>query len=174
MLELRDLHRRYGQTVALDGLDMAVPDGCMYGFLGPNGAGKTTAMRAIFGVATLDAGEIHWNGRVVDFEMARTFGYAPEERGLYGTMRVLDHLTYLGRLHGLSRRDAERRGAEWLERLGLGERSGDNVDALSLGNQQRVQLAAAMLHEPALLVLGEPLSGLDPVAAYELSPMLRS
>ena len=169
MLELRDLARRYGDVVALDGVSFTVGEGQMFGFVGPNGAGKTTAMRIILGVLAADRGEVLFRGKPVDFEMRRRFGYMPEERGLYPKMRVRDQLVYLARLHG---HDDPGAADGWIERLGLTERAGDRVEELSLGNQQRVQLAAALVHEPDLLVLDEPFSGLDPVGVDVLSGVL--
>ena len=172
MLELRDLARRYGDVVALDGVSFSVGEGQMYGFVGPNGAGKTTAMRIVLGVLAADRGQVLFRGRPVDFEMRARFGYMPEERGLYPKMRVRDQLVYLARLHAVAASEAERAAQRWIERLGLTERSGDRVEALSLGNQQRVQLAAALVHDPDLLVLDEPFSGLDPVGVDVLSGVL--
>jgi ABC-2 type transport system ATP-binding protein len=172
VLELRDLARRYGDVIALDGISFSVPAGQMFGFVGPNGAGKTTAMRIVLGVLSADRGEVRWRGEPVDFEMRSRFGYMPEERGLYPKMRVRDHLLYLARLHGLDPAAAGRSADRWIERLGLDERSGDRVEELSLGNQQRVQLAAALVHDPELLVLDEPFSGLDPVGVDVLSGVL--
>jgi ABC-2 type transport system ATP-binding protein len=172
VLELDGLVRHFGATIALDDLSFEVPDGQVFGFLGPNGAGKSTAMRAILRLTGLDAGVVRWNGQPYGFEFCRQIGYMPEERGLYPTMRVRDHLVYLGRLHGMTSDDAKAATNRWLERLGLAQRAGDKVEALSLGNQQRVQLAAALLHQPPLLVLDEPFSGLDPVGIDDLSGVL--
>jgi ABC-2 type transport system ATP-binding protein len=172
LLELRDLARRYGEVVALDGVSFTVGEGQMYGFVGPNGAGKTTTMRIVLGVLAADRGEVLFGGRPVDFHMRSRFGYMPEERGLYPKMRVRDQLVYLARLHGVAATEAERAAERWIERLGLTERAGDRVEALSLGNQQRVQLAAALVHDPDLLVLDEPFSGLDPVGVDVLSGVL--
>ena len=173
MLEVDGLVRRYGPVTALDGMTFTVEPGSVTGFLGPNGAGKTTTMRAVFGLTALDAGSVRFDGQPIDLEVRRRFGYLPEERGLYPTMRVAEHLQYLARLHGLTTAAARRGSAEWLARLGLSERAQDKVEALSLGNQQRVQLAAALVHEPQLLVLDEPFSGLDPVGVDELAGVLR-
>ena len=162
MLELRGLQRRYGAVQALDELTFSVPSGEVVGFLGPNGAGKTTTMRAVFGLTKLDAGEILWKGAPVTEVERRRFGYMPEERGLYPNMPVAEQLEYLGRLHGLSIPRARESTAQWLDRLGLADRARSKVEELSHGNQQRVQLAAALVHGPELLVLDEPLSGLDP------------
>jgi ABC-2 type transport system ATP-binding protein len=173
VLELIDLSRRFGDVVALDRVSFTVPDGQIVGFVGPNGAGKTTAMRIALGVLRPDAGQVRWRGRPVDAVMRRRFGYMPEERGLYPKMRVLDQLVYLARLHGLSSSDARQRAIETAEVLGVGARAKDRVESLSLGNQQRVQLAAALVHEPDVLVLDEPFSGLDPVGVDALAGVLR-
>lgn len=173
MLELIGLRRRFGDVVALDDVSFAVGAGQIVGFVGPNGAGKTTAMRIALGVLTPDAGVVRWRGETVDASVRRRFGYMPEERGLYPKMRVLDQLVYLARLHGVSGADARPRAERTLELLGVGGRSSDRVESLSLGNQQRVQLAAALVHEPDLLVLDEPFSGLDPVGVDVLSGVLR-
>jgi len=172
MLELQGLTRRYGDLVALDDLSFTVAEGQMFGFVGPNGAGKTTAMRIILGVLAPDAGEVRWRGRPMNDEMRKRVGYMPEERGLYPKMRVRDQLEYFARLHGLSPHDAQEATTYWTERLGVAERAGDRVEALSLGNQQRVQLAAALVHGPELLVLDEPFSGLDPVGVDALAEVL--
>jgi ABC-2 type transport system ATP-binding protein len=172
VLELRELARRYGDVVALDGVSFSVADGQMFGFVGPNGAGKTTTMRIVLGVLAGDRGEVLFRGRPVDFEVRRSFGYMPEERGLYPKMRVRDQLVYLARLHGRDAATAQESADGWIDRLGLTERAGDRVEELSLGNQQRVQLAAALVHEPEALVLDEPFSGLDPVGVDVLSGVL--
>jgi ABC-2 type transport system ATP-binding protein len=171
-LQLIDLRRRFGDVVALDGVSFDVDEGSMVGFVGPNGAGKTTAMRIALGVLEADGGEVRWRGKVVDGVARRRFGYIPEERGLYPKMRVLEQLVYLARLHGVSRAAARSRALEILEILGVATRSKDRVESLSLGNQQRVQLAAALVHEPDVLVLDEPFSGLDPVGTDVLIEVL--
>jgi ABC-2 type transport system ATP-binding protein len=162
LLELEGLTRRYGTLTALDELSFSVPAGQVVGFLGPNGAGKTTTMRAVFGLTDLDAGMVRWNGVPVGQAERRRFGYMPEERGLYPAMLVGEQLEYLGRLHGMSAIDAQAATTTWLERLGIADRAVSKVDALSHGNQQRVQLAAALVHGPEVLILDEPLAGLDP------------
>jgi ABC-2 type transport system ATP-binding protein len=172
MLELRELSRRYGDVVALERVSFSVAPGQMVGFVGPNGAGKTTAMRIALGVLAADDGEVRWRGRPVDAAARRRFGYMPEERGLYPRMRAADQLTFLARLRGVERAAAAAAAGAWLRRLGLGERAEDTVESLSLGNQQRVQLAAALVHEPELLVLDEPFAGLDPLGAEALAGVL--
>jgi ABC-2 type transport system ATP-binding protein len=172
LLELNGLRRSYGNIVALDDLSFQVPAGQVVGFLGPNGAGKTTTMRAIFGLTDLDAGSVRWNGRPIGQAERRRFGYMPEERGLYPGMRVGEQIEYLGRLHGLSSGDASIATTTWLDRLELADRRDSKVETLSHGNQQRVQLAAALVHQPELLVLDEPLSGLDPSGIDSIGEVL--
>jgi ABC-2 type transport system ATP-binding protein len=171
-LEVDGLRRRYGTVTALDGLSFGVPAGQVFGFLGPNGAGKTTTMRAVFGVTALDAGEIRWRGRLVDEAARRTFGYMPEERGLYPAMELADQVEYFARLHGMDGTAAARAASHWIDRLGLSGRERARVDALSHGNQQRAQLAVALVHDPELLVLDEPFSGLDPGGIDDMSSIL--
>ena len=173
-LELDGLTRRYGPVTALDHLSFSVASGQVTGFLGPNGAGKTTTMRAVFGLTDLDAGTVRWNGADVTMSDRRRFGYLPEERGLYPGMLVAEQLEYLGRLHGLSPAAAAAAGTGWLERLGIAARAASKVESLSLGNQQRVQLASALVHNPDLLVLDEPLSGLDPEGIDAVGEVLAS
>ncbi len=144
----------------------------MLGFLGPNGAGKTTAMRSIFKLIQPDSGDVTWNGGPVTSDDLLRFGYMPEQRGLYPRMPIKDQLVYFGRLHGMSKADASTSVDGWLDRFGLADRSKDVLDALSHGNQQRVQLAAALIHDPELLILDEPFSGLDPIAVETMSQVL--
>jgi ABC-2 type transport system ATP-binding protein len=172
LLELDGLTRRFGSLVALDNLTFSIPGGQVVGFLGPNGAGKTTTMRAIFGLTELDAGTVRWNGVPVRQAERRRFGYMPEERGLYPGMAVGEQLQYLGRLHGMTAVAAAEATTAWLERLGLADRATSRVDALSHGNQQRVQLAAALVHGPELVVLDEPLAGLDPAGVETTGAVL--
>ncbi len=172
MLELIDVSKRYGEVAALSECTFAVHPGRLTGFVGPNGAGKTTAMRTVLGLVTPDAGSVHWRGHAVTEADRRRFGYMPEERGLYPRMRVADQLVYLGRLSGLTASAAGREADRWLDALGLGDRKTARLDDLSHGNQQRVQLAAALVHDPELLVLDEPFSGLDPIAMDAMSALL--
>jgi ABC-2 type transport system ATP-binding protein len=173
VLELVDVSRRYGQTVALDGLSLCVEEGKLLGFVGPNGAGKTTAMRIALGVLEPDSGEVRWQGEPVRRDEQRAFGYMPEERGLYPKMRADRQLRYLAQLHGCPPAEAAAAVAAWTERFGLGELAERPVEELSLGNQQRVQLAAALVHDPRLLILDEPFSGLDPIGTEVMSEVLR-
>ena len=173
-LEVVGVTKRFGAIAALDGVSLEVPRGRMLGFLGPNGAGKTTAMRTIFGLVAPDAGELRWRGRPIDLMARMRFGYMPEERGLYPRMALGEQLAYFGALHGLGAAAAHAAADGWLERLGLSDRAGARIEELSHGNQQRAQLAAAVVHSPDLLVLDEPFAGLDPLAVRTLADVLRS
>ena len=172
MLEFDGLRKAYGTNEVLKGVTFTVSPGQMFGFCGSNGAGKTTTMRIAMGLARADAGEVRWAGRAVDEAVRRRIGYMPEERGLYPKMKVGEQLTYFARLHGMDAAPAARAAEHWAERLGLGERRNDKVEKLSLGNQQRVQLAAALVSEPDVLILDEPFSGLDPVGVDSLAEAL--
>ena len=172
MLELSRLSKRFGSLQALDDLSLSLNRGEIVGFVGSNGAGKSTTMRIVMGVLAADSGAVTWMGAPVDAAIRRTIGYMPEERGLYPRMKVAEQLIYLARLHGLSASAAKAAAERWTERLGLEGRRGDEVQSLSLGNQQRVQLAAALVSDPELLILDEPFSGLDPVAVDVMSQVL--
>jgi ABC-2 type transport system ATP-binding protein len=173
MLEIDGLSKRYGAVRALDGATFTARRGRLVGFLGPNGAGKTTTMRCIFGLATADSGSVRWDGAHIDAATRLRFGYMPEQRGLYPRMRVGEQLAYFGQHHGLSRSAARTKSGEWLERFGLGDRAKSKLEDLSHGNQQRVQLATALVHDPELLVLDEPFSGLDPIGIATMAGVLR-
>ncbi|MDY5585020.1 MAG: ATP-binding cassette domain-containing protein [Arcanobacterium sp.] len=173
VLKVESLHKNFGTTKALNGMSFSTNPGEIFGFVGSNGAGKTTTMRIMLGVLKADSGQVTNNGKVLDFETRRNFGYMPEERGLYPRMKVYEQLKYLATLHGLDSKTAAQTANHWLERLGISARRNDVVQALSLGNQQRVQLAAALVHNPEFLVLDEPFSGLDPVAVDTMSEVLR-
>ncbi len=173
VLELIDLHRSFGPVMALDGLGFSVPAGRLFGFVGRNGAGKTTTMRIVCGLLAADSGSVTWRGRRLDAELRRRIGYMPEERGLYPKMRAGEQLEYFAVLHGWTHSQARRAALSWLERLGLGDRANAKLEELSQGNQQRVQLAAALVHDPELLVLDEPFAGLDPIVTDLLAGVLR-
>ena len=168
----RAVTQRFGERLVLDGVDLEVPPGRVIGLLGPNGAGKTTLMRILFGVVHPDEGVVEWDGAPATDVDRRSWGYMPQERGVYRGMRAGDFLTWIARLHGVDRHTSRTRATRLLEQLGLGDRTADKIQDLSGGMAQRVQLAAAMVHEPALLVLDEPFSGLDPVAVEFLSNVI--
>lgn len=171
-LQIDGLCKSYGDIIALQDMSFAVQPGELFGFVGSNGAGKTTTMRIALGVLSADAGQVRLDGREIDLAMRRRIGYMPEERGLYPKMRVGPQLSYLAQLHGLSTGDAADAVSRWTTRLNVQGRVNDTVDSLSLGNQQRVQLAAALIHEPDVLVLDEPFAGLDPIAVDVMSEVL--
>ena len=173
MLEITELAKRYGAVTALDGATFTVRPGRLVGFLGPNGAGKTTTMRCVFGLARPDRGTITWKGHAIDRASRLRFGYMPEQRGLYPRMKVADQLVYFAEQHGLAAAKAKAATARWLEGLGLADRATTKLEALSHGNQQRVQLGAALVHDPELLVLDEPFSGLDPLGIATMTEILR-
>ncbi|MQA91266.1 MAG: ATP-binding cassette domain-containing protein [Gemmatimonas sp.] len=164
-LTLRGVSKRYADHVAVESLGFTVPAGTIYGILGPNGAGKSTTLRMIMNIIARDVGEISLLGRdpAEHPALLKQVGYLPEDRGLYRKMRVIDTIVFFGRLKGLTAREARRRAGEWLERLGLGEWGNATVDTLSKGMQQKVQFIATVLHDPPVLILDEPFSGLDPV-----------
>jgi ABC-2 type transport system ATP-binding protein len=162
----------FAERSVLDDVTFDVPAGVLMGLLGPNGAGKTTLMRIMFGVIDPDAGQTSWQGHQVTTADRRRWGYMPQERGLYPAMPAGDQLVYLARLHGVGRAEATRSAHSLLDELGLADRWSDRPDKLSGGMQQRLQLAAALVHDPEVIVLDEPFAGLDPVAVAELSTTL--
>lgn len=173
MLHIDRLTRRFGEAVAVDGVSFEVGTGQLIGFVGGNGAGKTTTMRMIMGVLEPSSGSVRWNDAPVTALDRREFGYMPEERGLYPKQPVLEQVAYLAQLHGVSASDARERGMALLDRFGLAERAKDKLESLSLGNQQRVQIVAAVIARPKMLVLDEPFSGLDPGAVDDMVGLLR-
>ena len=173
MLEVQHITKTYGSRRVLDDVSFAVEPGKLTGFVGGNGAGKTTTMRSIIGVVRPDAGRVLLDGREIESGDRARFGYMPEERGLYPKMKVAEQIAYLGELHGMTARDAKAQTAQLLEELGLGERGEDKVEDLSLGNQQRAQISAALIHHPEYLILDEPFSGLDPLAVEVVLGVLR-
>ena len=171
-LLLRDVSKSFGSVQAIKDLSMEVREGALFGFLGPNGAGKTTTMRMILDLLRPDSGQISWNGTPVHQVTRRSFGYLPEERGLYPRMEVEAQLLFLARLSGLSKQDALRALDEWLERFQISAYRHKKIEELSKGNQQKVQFLAAMLHNPTILIMDEPFSGLDPVNATVLKEVV--
>ena len=173
LLEVHSVTRSYGSRAVLKDVSFGVRGGRITGFVGSNGAGKTTTMRVILGVLAPDSGTVTLDGAPLGEGERTRFGYMPEERGLYPKMKVAEQLVYLGRLHGMSTGQAQASTDSLLERLGLVERADALVESLSLGNQQRAQIAAALVHEPDVLVLDEPFSGLDPIAVESVLGVLK-
>lgn len=171
-LYINNLNKSYGDHQVLHDMTLQVQPGEMYGFVGSNGAGKSTTMRIALGVLAADSGEVRLGDKPIDDDLRRRIGYMPEERGLYAKEKIGDQLRFFARLHGLSDESARKNAEGLLEQLGLAERSDDKLEELSLGNQQRVQLAASLIHDPELLILDEPFSGLDPVAVNVMSDLL--
>jgi len=172
-IRLRGVTKHFGDHVAVEDLDLDVPRGTICGLLGPNGSGKTTSIRMVLGIYVPDGGTVELLGGAPDHEHRRRVGYLPEERGMYKKMRVLDHLSFIGELRGVRASEGRRRGGEWLERLGLSEWADRKVEDLSKGMQQKVQFVATVLHEPDLLILDEPFSGLDPINQDVLEGIVR-
>ncbi len=173
MLQVENVNRSFGSKRVLRDVSFTVGRGRMTGFVGANGAGKTTTMRIILGVLSADSGTVTLDGTTLGDSDRRRFGYMPEERGLYPKMKVAEQIIYLARLHGLAPAAAQKNTTQLLERLGLEERANTPVEALSLGNQQRAQIAAALVHDPEILVLDEPFSGLDPIAVETVQGVLK-
>lgn len=165
MLQVSHVRKAFGAVQAVRDVSFTIARGSTFGLLGPNGAGKTTTMRMILGIYAPDSGSITWGGERITERTRRRFGYLPEERGLYGKMKVREQIMYFGRLHGLTEPEISTRTDAWIERLGLQDYLARPCGELSKGNQQKVQVACAAVHDPELLVLDEPFSGLDPVNA---------
>lgn len=173
ILEINAVSKRYGSKVAVDAVSLRIPRGSIFGLLGPNGAGKTSLIRMITTITRPDEGSILLDGAFLHADHPRQIGYLPEERGLYKKMKVGEHLIYLGQLKGLSKAKARQAAESWLERLDLTDRWGQAVETLSKGLQQQVQFIATVIHEPPLLILDEPFSGLDPVNTNRLKAEIR-
>ncbi|GGB77767.1 ABC transporter ATP-binding protein [Knoellia flava TL1] len=172
-IEVIGLTRSFGELRAVDDVSFTVPGGILTGFVGGNGAGKTTTMRLIMGLLAAHGGEVRWGDEPMTTQVRRRIGYMPEERGLYPKQKVLDQLVYLGELSGMTAADAKASVLEHLDRFGLRERASERVEKLSLGNQQRVQIIAALMTTPDALILDEPFSGLDPSAVDSMADLLR-
>ncbi|WP_213423902.1 ABC transporter ATP-binding protein [Bhargavaea massiliensis] len=162
-LELNHVTKKFGEFTAVDNLSLAIGEGTMYGFLGANGAGKTTTFRMILGLLNPTEGRITWKGKPIDYGTSHKIGYLPEERGLYPKMKVEEQLIFLGKLRGMHRLDAKAAIREWLDRFEVPHYLNKKVEELSKGNQQKIQVIAALMHKPELVILDEPFSGLDPV-----------
>ncbi len=173
-LVLSGITKSYGSRRVLDDIAFEVAPGRLTGFVGGNGAGKTTTMRIVLGLLSADGGTVELGGRALTSADRRHFGYMPEERGLYPKMKVREQIVYLARLHGFGKADATARATALLTELGLEERLDDTIESLSLGNQQRAQIAAALVHDPEVLILDEPFSGLDPLAVDVVASVLQS
>ncbi len=173
MISVQNVHRFFGDKHVLKDVSFDIKPGLMTGFVGGNGAGKTTTMRIILGVLAANDGQVLVDGTPITADQRAAFGYMPEERGLYPKMKVIDQLVYLAELHGTPAAEAKRYGLELLERLGLKGKPTDTLESLSLGNQQRAQIAAALVHRPGALILDEPFSGLDPDAVDATVQVLR-
>jgi ABC-2 type transport system ATP-binding protein len=171
-LELRDVSKSYDQFVAVDHLSLNIPKGSVYGLLGPNGAGKTSSLRMMIGITLPDSGEVRIFGQTFQREHLKRIGYLPEERGFYKRMKLGEHLVLLAELQGVQANEARRRATEWCNRLQLSEWIDKKVEELSKGMQQKAQFIASILHDPELLILDEPFSGLDPANAVVLKDVL--
>ncbi|SDI97482.1 ABC-2 type transport system ATP-binding protein [Frankineae bacterium MT45] len=172
MLDIADLTKSYGSVDALRGVSLQVHPGEMVGFVGANGAGKSTTMRIAMGLLAADSGSVRWRDAPLSFLTRQRFGYMPEQRGLYPKMRIADQVSYFGQLRGMARRDADARAAALIEQLSVVAEPNAVLQSLSLGNQQRIQLAAALVHDPELLILDEPFSGLDPIGVDTMEQVL--
>ena len=172
-IRLTGVTKRFGKHTAVDSFDFEVPEGSIYGLLGPNGSGKTTTIRMIMGILLPDEGRVELFGSDPGETRRRRVGYLPEERGLYRKMRALDVLVFMGEIRGLKPSDARTRAMAWLDRLGLSDWATSAVEDLSKGMQQKIQFVATVLHEPSLLILDEPFSGLDPINQDLLEDIVR-
>lgn len=162
-LQLVNLTKKFGKHRAVSDIDLNVPKGSMYGFLGGNGAGKTTTFRMILGLLEPTSGEITYNDQKIDYSLTDKIGYLPEERGLHPKLKVSEQLKYLGKLKGMSAKEANEKTDYWLKKFEVPENKEKKIEKLSKGNQQKIQLIAAIIHQPELIILDEPFSGLDPV-----------
>lgn len=172
VVDLFEVTKRFGNQVAVDRLSLRIPQGCIYGFLGPNGAGKSTTLRMLMNIFLPDEGSLQILGQTNLATIRHRVGYLPEEKGLYKKMKVHELVTYFGRLKGLTKTEAAKRAQQLLERFGLGDHMNKRCEALSKGMGQKVQLLATLIHQPELLVLDEPFSGLDPVNAEALRDLI--
>jgi ABC-2 type transport system ATP-binding protein len=173
LLEVQNISKTFGKLAAVSDLTFAAKPGAVFALLGPNGAGKTTTIRIVLDIIQPDSGSVRWQGNIVDADIRHTFGYLPEERGLYPQMKVGDQLLYFARLHGMEPADAKRRIGELAEAFKLTENLSKKPVELSKGNQQKVQFIAAVVHRPPLLVLDEPFSGFDPINVEILKGAIR-
>jgi ABC-2 type transport system ATP-binding protein len=173
VLQIEHLRKTYGPVTALEDVSLEVRPGEIVGFVGSNGAGKSTTMRIAMGVVAQDQGTVRWRGEPVTFATRRRFGYMPEQRGLYPKMRIKDQVAYFAKLHGVGTADADAAAQRLLERMQVAAEPNAFLQTLSLGNQQRVQLASALVHDPELVILDEPFSGLDPLGVDTMAEVLQ-
>jgi ABC-2 type transport system ATP-binding protein len=171
-VELRGVTKRYDEFMAVDHLSFAIAEGSVFGLLGPNGAGKTSTIRMMMGITLPDEGEVFCFGQRFERKHLERIGYMPEERGLYKKMKVLEHLIFLGQLKGLTESEAKRRSLNWIAKLGLSDWTDKKVEELSKGMQQKIQFIATLLHDPPLIIMDEPFSGLDPANSAQLKDIL--
>ncbi len=171
-VELRGVTKRYDEFVAVDHLSFEIREGSVFGMLGPNGAGKTSTIRMMMGITLPDEGEVLCFGTKFERKHLEKIGYMPEERGLYKKMKVMEHLVFLGQLKGLSDSEARRRALSWAQRLEIADWADKKVEELSKGMQQKIQFIATLLHDPPLIIMDEPFSGLDPANAVQLKDVL--
>ncbi len=162
-LQIKNVTKKYGELKAVNDLTLDIEAGRMFGLIGGNGAGKTTTFRMVLGLLAPTEGVIAWREQPIDYGASHLVGYLPEERGLYPKLKVRDQLVYLGRLRGMTKHEVIEKMEVWLERFHVPEYANKRVEELSKGNQQKIQFIAAVIHEPELLILDEPFSGLDPV-----------
>ncbi|ADW67797.1 ABC transporter ATP-binding protein [Granulicella tundricola] len=172
IVELDNIRKAYDTKIAVEGLSLTIEPGTMFGLLGPNGSGKSSSIRMMIGITRPDSGTVRLFGKPFTRDALSRIGYLPEERGLYKKMRVLDQLVFLGQLHGLSSAVATARAKVWCERMQISEAIGKKTEELSKGMQQKIQFIAALLHDPDLIIMDEPFSGLDPVNATLLMDTL--
>jgi len=172
IVELDNVSKAYDQKIAVERLSFRIEPGTMFGLLGPNGSGKTSSIRMMIGITRPDSGSVSLFGKPFDRESLKRVGYLPEERGLYKKMHVLEQLSFFGQLHGLDAKTAEKRSLAWCERMQITEAIPKRAEELSKGMQQKIQFIAALLHEPELIIMDEPFSGLDPVNAQLLMDTL--
>lgn len=174
MLVVKGLTKKFNSLTAVDGLSFTVKPGEIFGLLGPNGAGKTTTIRSILNIIKPTSGEIIFDSKPITYEYYNIIGYLPEESGLYKRSKVIDVLTYFGSLKNLTKTDALKSANSWLKQLNIWEHRDKKIEQLSKGNQQKVQLIAAIIHNPKLLILDEPFTGFDPINQQEVKDLILS
>ena len=162
-LEIKNISKHFGDNVAVDDLNVEIPEGEIFGLLGGNGAGKTTTFRIILGLLNATEGNVLYNGKKIDYSVTDYIGYLPEERGLHPKLKVREQIQYLGKLKGMSGKEVDKQLDYWLEKFEVPENKNKKIEKLSKGNQQKIQVIASIIHNPSLIILDEPFSGLDPI-----------